>query len=194
VPPPSLNTTTSCRRAGTTAPSPGRSPRDGHVARSGDETIGHAARRPFLRLPPDLRVDGMYATKRRAQWQRKPWTRSVGRRGGAMMARSPHGRRQSGSADSAGSNNSDSRDSSPRSTNSAGSNSSAGSTRADGKATGTPNSPWGQRHCPDCRAALDGGPIRYHCWSCARAWYAADVETEIERTVGAASAASPAIR
>jgi hypothetical protein len=52
-----------------------------------------------------------------------------------------------------------------------------------------PDSPWGTRHCPDCRGPLDGGPVRYHCWSCARACYAADLDHEIRRT-----AVTPAAR
>jgi hypothetical protein len=46
-------------------------------------------------------------------------------------------------------------------------------------------SPWRKRRCPDCRAGLDGGPVHYYCWVCSRAWYAADVDAEIERTGGA---------
>ena len=48
-------------------------------------------------------------------------------------------------------------------------------------------SPWGRRRCPDCRAVLDGGPVHYYCWSCSRAWYAADIDNEIERTAGSAT-------
>lgn len=32
--------------------------------------------------------------------------------------------------------------------------------------------------CPRCRAALIGGPVLYHCATCRRHLYAADLTTE----------------
>ncbi|MBG0814170.1 hypothetical protein [Planomonospora sp. ID82291] len=32
--------------------------------------------------------------------------------------------------------------------------------------------------CPRCRTRLDGGPVLFHCITCRRAVYAADLPTE----------------
>ncbi|MEV7011941.1 hypothetical protein [Streptosporangium sp. NPDC051022] len=32
--------------------------------------------------------------------------------------------------------------------------------------------------CPRCRAELDGGPVLFHCSTCGRAVYAADLDLE----------------
>lgn len=36
--------------------------------------------------------------------------------------------------------------------------------------------------CPHCQALLDGGPVLFHCSSCGRTIYAADLNLEISGT------------
>ena len=41
--------------------------------------------------------------------------------------------------------------------------------------------------CPRCRTALDGGPVLFHCATCNRSVYAADLTTEFPATLGRAA-------
>ncbi|GAA3194530.1 hypothetical protein [Nonomuraea roseoviolacea] len=43
------------------------------------------------------------------------------------------------------------------------------------------------KRCPRCATVLDGGPVLFHCQSCKRAVYAADLDNEIPTTLGRAA-------
>ncbi|MEV0197381.1 hypothetical protein [Nonomuraea sp. NPDC050691] len=41
--------------------------------------------------------------------------------------------------------------------------------------------------CPRCRTVLDGGPVLFHCATCRRAVYAADLDNEFPVSLGRAA-------